>query len=117
MAVIGMLVRLKADVLEGGTSTPPGSPPQTAYYRTLPNYSAPSSSSNQVLASDSSNVVSSSPTKRKYIPDSQDLDIVKKIRQNEVELRDRTTVLRGIKANVSALPFILSCCKIPLFEG
>lgn len=99
-----MLVRLKADVLEGGTSTPPGSPPQTAYYRTLPNYTAPSSS-NQVLASDSSNVVSSSPTKRKYIPDSQDLDIVKKIRQNEVELRDRTTVLRGIKANVRVVSF------------
>lgn len=32
--------------------------------------------------------------------DSQDVEVVKKIKQNEVELRDRNTVLRGTKPNV-----------------
>lgn len=80
-------------------------------------YNAPSSSSNQVVASDSSGAVSSSPTKRKYIPDAQDLDIVKKIKQNEVELRDRTTVLRGIKANVGHLSFVLGSNEVVWLEG
>jgi parafibromin len=43
----------------------------------------------------------SSPSKRRYIADSQDIDAVKKIKQQEVELKDRNTVLRGIKPNVS----------------
>jgi len=33
------------------------------------------------------------------VPDATDVDVVKKIRQGEVELRDRNTVLRGIKNN------------------
>ncbi|KAG8933745.1 accessory factor associated with RNA polymerase II [Tulasnella sp. 419] len=37
--------------------------------------------------------------KRSYVPDAADLEAVKKIRTNEVELRDRTTVLRGAKVN------------------
>ncbi|EEB96123.1 hypothetical protein MPER_04797, partial [Moniliophthora perniciosa FA553] len=41
----------------------------------------------------------SSPTKRRYVPDSHDAETVKKIKQQEVELRDRNSVLRGVKAN------------------
>lgn len=44
--------------------------------------------------------ISHSPTKRRYLPDAADADIVKKIKSAEVELRDRTTVLRGVKPNV-----------------
>lgn len=44
--------------------------------------------------------------KRKYVPDAHDVEVVKKIKQNEVELRDRTTVLRGIKLNVSNFPHV-----------
>jgi len=40
-----------------------------------------------------------SPSKRRYLADTQDVEVVKKIKQNEVELRDRNTVLRGTKAN------------------
>ena len=35
------------------------------------------------------------------MPDSADVEVVKKIRQSEVELRDHNTVLRGIKNNVT----------------
>ncbi|KAF9528251.1 RNA pol II accessory factor, Cdc73 family-domain-containing protein [Crepidotus variabilis] len=41
----------------------------------------------------------SSPTKRRYIADAHDLEVVKKIRLNEVELKDRNAVLRGTKPN------------------
>jgi parafibromin len=44
------------------------------------------------------------PLKRRYVADSHDVEVVKKIKQNEVELRDRNTVLRGTKANVRNLP-------------
>ncbi|KAG8898699.1 accessory factor associated with RNA polymerase II [Tulasnella sp. 403] len=37
--------------------------------------------------------------KRGYVPDATDIEAVKKIRANEVELRDRNTVLRGVKVN------------------
>ena len=37
------------------------------------------------------------PLKRRYVADSQDTEVVK---QNEVELRHRNTLLRGTKANV-----------------
>jgi parafibromin len=43
------------------------------------------------------------PLKRRYVADSHDVEVVKKIKQNEVELRDRNTVLRGTKANVRTL--------------
>jgi hypothetical protein len=37
--------------------------------------------------------------------DPQDIEAVKKIKLNEIELRDRNTVLRGIKNNVFPLKF------------
>jgi len=46
-------------------------------------------------------VPTTSPSKRRLVADPHDLEIVKKMRQNEVELHDRNTVLRGIKSNVS----------------
>jgi hypothetical protein len=44
---------------------------------------------------------SSSPTKRRYVPDTQDIDVVKRMKLNEVELTDRNTVLRGVKQSAS----------------
>ncbi|KAH9967788.1 RNA polymerase II accessory factor [Lactifluus volemus] len=40
-----------------------------------------------------------SPSKRRYVPDSTDVEVVKRIRQGEVELHDHNTVLRGVKNN------------------
>ncbi|KAJ3775129.1 RNA polymerase II accessory factor cdc73 family protein [Lentinula raphanica] len=40
-----------------------------------------------------------SPQKRKYVPDTVDIESVKKIRAQEIELQDRNTVLRGNKTN------------------
>ena len=40
------------------------------------------------------------PLKRRYVAGVHDVEVVRKIRQNEVEQRDRNTVLRGTKANV-----------------
>ncbi|KAI0927820.1 hypothetical protein AcW1_005240 [Taiwanofungus camphoratus] len=90
------------DWLEGGTSnldsiiplasestTPPGSPPPRSSLATLP--STPFASKN--------NDTSSSPLKRRYVADAADVEVVKKIKHNEIELRDRNTVLRGIKPN------------------
>ncbi|ETW82357.1 hypothetical protein HETIRDRAFT_315539 [Heterobasidion irregulare TC 32-1] len=55
-----------------------------------------------------------SPAKQRYVTDAHGLEIVKKIRQGEVELRDRTIVLCGIKANVRPARFALHvlCCHI-----
>jgi parafibromin len=47
--------------------------------------------------------VTASPKKREYVPDAKDVQTVKKIKLNEIELRDRTTVLRGIKSNVNPI--------------
>ena len=70
------------------TTTPPGTPPtQTT---TLPTTGQPGAPT-------------SSPTKRRYVVDTTDAEIVKKIKLNEVELSDRNAVLRGAKANVSVL--------------
>jgi parafibromin len=84
------------------STTPPGSPPPSVY-RHLP---APSSSVShtQALPSTSSRSrgdagPTASPPKRRYVPDAADVEVVKKIRQSEVELRDHNTVLRGIKNN------------------
>jgi parafibromin len=41
------------------------------------------------------------PEKRSYIPDAQDVQVVKKIKLGEIELRDSRTVLRGSKLNVA----------------
>ncbi|ETW77673.1 hypothetical protein HETIRDRAFT_325571 [Heterobasidion irregulare TC 32-1] len=46
-----------------------------------------------------------SPTKQRYVADAHGLEIVKKIRQGEVELRDRTIVLCDIKVNVRPARF------------
>ncbi|KIJ32428.1 hypothetical protein M422DRAFT_70583 [Sphaerobolus stellatus SS14] len=69
--------------LAGGTTTPGGTPP------TLPSG----------LPSIPTLGVTSSPSKRRYVADISDLESVKKIKRDEVELRDRTTVLRGTKPN------------------
>ncbi|KAL0947747.1 hypothetical protein HGRIS_013827 [Hohenbuehelia grisea] len=91
------------DWLEGGqthsdrivylaSTTPPGSP--RASGGALP------SSSHKPIVQDAS----TSPTKRRYVPDTQDVEAVKKIKANEIELRDRNTVLRGTKpTNFSAV--------------
>ncbi|TFL07808.1 RNA polymerase II-associated protein [Pterulicium gracile] len=71
----------KVVAIPGGT--PPGTPPR---------------GENPPLGSSSTSAdPSSSPSKRRYEPDKKDLDSVKRIRQNEVELRDRNSVLRGTK--------------------
>ena len=44
------------------------------------------------------------PLKRRYVADVHDVEVVKKIKQNEVKLRDRNTVLSGTKINVRNLP-------------
>ena len=72
------------------STTPPGSPPRIGATATLP------STPGVNLAEPST-----SPSKRRYISDPQDIEVVKKIKQNEIELRDRNTVLQGTKANVS----------------
>ncbi|KAG8833329.1 accessory factor associated with RNA polymerase II [Serendipita sp. 399] len=52
---------------------------------------------------------SSSPQKKRYVPDANDLEAVKRIRQKEVELRDRNTVLRGSKqSNFSSVRNLIS---------
>ncbi|OCH86204.1 CDC73-domain-containing protein [Obba rivulosa] len=70
------------------STTPPGSPPQNA--KPLPFPSTPASS----RVHDTS-----SPLKRRYVADTTDVEIVKKIKQSEIELKDRNAVLRGIKPN------------------
>jgi hypothetical protein len=42
--------------------------------------------------------------KRKYKTDANDAEVVKRIRQSEIELQDRNTVLRGSKPNVCSYP-------------
>jgi parafibromin len=85
------------------STTPPGSPPPSVYRR-LP--AKPfSTSQSQTLPSSSTRSrgdvgLTASPSKRRYVPDPADVEVVKKIRQGEVELRDRNTVLRGVKNNV-----------------
>ncbi|KAF8626247.1 hypothetical protein AX15_004926 [Amanita polypyramis BW_CC] len=67
------------------STTPPGTPPRAS----------------QILPSSSTKAQPSttSPSKRRYVTDFQDAEVVKRIKQSEVELRDRNTVLRGIKPN------------------
>ena len=85
------------------STTPPGSPPPSVYRRlpaqpfsTPQTHSLPSTS----VRSRADAGLTASPPKRRYVPDATDVEVVKKIRQGEVELRDRNTVLRGIKNNV-----------------
>jgi parafibromin len=73
--------------------TPPGTPPRT--HASLP---AGSSQKAKAAASGGDNA---SPVKRRYVPDATDVEVVKRIKENEIELRDRHTALRGVKLNVS----------------
>ncbi|KAM5542048.1 hypothetical protein V8D89_004358 [Ganoderma adspersum] len=75
--------------VEVESTTPPGTPPQLRASATLPS----SSSLSKISES------TSSPLKRRYVADSSDIEVVKRIKANEVELQDRNTVLRGIKPN------------------
>ncbi|KZT74079.1 CDC73-domain-containing protein [Daedalea quercina L-15889] len=70
------------------STTPPGTPPQLRGNAALPTAAFPSRSADQ-----------SSPLKRRYVTDTADVEAVKKIKANEIELRDRTSVLRGTKTN------------------
>ncbi|KAF8063554.1 RNA polymerase II-associated protein [Lyophyllum atratum] len=74
--------------LASDSTTPPGTPSRAAAHATV---ATPYKSHAEPA--------SSSPSKRRYVADPQDVEVVKKIKQNEVELRDRNTVLRGIKPN------------------
>lgn len=71
---------------EGESTTPPGSPTNR-----------PSGSLPALGSGDAS---SSSATKRPYVPDASDKAVVKKIKAAEIELRDRNSVLRGVKPSV-----------------
>lgn len=71
-----------------GPTTPPGAPPQgTATPANRAGHSGGHGS----------------PLKRRhtYVADTSDVDAVKRLKREEVELQDRTTILRGIKPNVS----------------
>ncbi|KAI0261798.1 RNA polymerase II accessory factor [Gloeopeniophorella convolvens] len=84
------------------STTPPGSPPPSAYRR-LPVSTSSTSRAQAATAPPSrsrpDSTAATQPSKRRYIPDVTDVEVVKKIRQGEIELRDRNTVLRGIKPN------------------
>jgi len=75
--------------LASESTTPPGTPPHKQAGATA--------SSAQKTTKFSDGVVS--PTKRRYVADTHDIEVVKKIKHNEIELHDRNTVLRGTKAN------------------
>lgn len=78
--------------LDTDSTTPSGTPPR-------PGAAALASSSTPKQVGRPHTTDLESPSKRRYVPDSHDLEVVKRIRINEVELRDRNTVLRGIKPN------------------
>ncbi|KIK93036.1 hypothetical protein PAXRUDRAFT_829392 [Paxillus rubicundulus Ve08.2h10] len=73
------------------SSTPPGSP--------RPAGAASATPSSAIKRAAHAADTTISPSKRRYVADAQDIEVVKRIKQNEVELRDRNTVLRGIKPN------------------
>ncbi|OJA11911.1 hypothetical protein AZE42_06132 [Rhizopogon vesiculosus] len=72
------------------STTPPGTPPHPGA-ATLP-LTTPKRATHTADTT-------TSPSKRRYVPDQQDVEVVKRIKQNEVELQDRNTVLRGTKPN------------------
>jgi len=80
--------------LTSESTTPPGTPPRRGTTTTA----APSSATPK-RASHAHSADAPSPSKRRYVADAQDVEVVKRIKQNEVELRDRNTVLRGTKPN------------------
>ncbi|KAI0373122.1 RNA polymerase II-associated protein [Pilatotrama ljubarskyi] len=74
--------------IEAESTTPPGTPPQLRTTASLPSVSSAKGAD-----------TTSSPLKRRYVADHADIEVVKKIKANEIELQDRITVLRGIKPN------------------
>ena len=82
------------------STTPPGTPPRTT------TTGQGSLVTPRTHATDTS---TSSPSKRWYATDTPDAEVVKKIKLNEVELRDRNSVLRGIKPNVRFCIFWKRC--------
>ncbi|KAI9069456.1 RNA polymerase II-associated protein [Trametes sanguinea] len=74
--------------VESESTTPPGTPPQLRGSAALPSISSARGAD-----------ATSSPLKRRYVADPADMEVVKKIKANEIELQDRNTVLRGIKPN------------------
>ncbi|KAI0035002.1 RNA polymerase II-associated protein [Vararia minispora EC-137] len=93
-----------AQIVPAGTgacsTTPPSSPTASAYFHTLSRYSKASAGkplSSSRGAFQSSDSLATSATKRPYVLDTADADIVKRIRKTEIELRDHNTVLRGVK--------------------
>ncbi|KAG6378190.1 RNA pol II accessory factor, Cdc73 family-domain-containing protein [Boletus reticuloceps] len=75
--------------LASESTTPPGTPPRRAGVTAA----APSTTPKHLSHSHTTDATS--PSKRRYVADAQDMEVVKRIKQNEVELRDRNTVLRG----------------------
>ncbi|KAI0781546.1 RNA polymerase II-associated protein [Trametes elegans] len=71
------------------STTPPGTPPQLRAAASLPSTASLSKGAD----------TTSSPLKRRYVADYSDMEVVKKIKANEIELQDRNTVLRGTKPN------------------
>ncbi|KAI0344972.1 CDC73-domain-containing protein [Trametopsis cervina] len=69
------------------STTPPGTPPRRT--SALPSTPAATKQSESTT----------SPAKRRYVPDAADAEAVKKIKLSEIELKDRNAVLRGVKAN------------------
>ncbi|KAH8100318.1 RNA polymerase II-associated protein [Cristinia sonorae] len=82
--------------LASGSTTPPGSPPQSVLALHKASSVLPSSSSSRLHDLTSS---TQTPTKRRYVADTADIEVVKRIKTQEIELRDRNSVLRGIKQN------------------
>ena len=87
------------------STTPPGTPPATAV--SLAHTAPPKSTLTEQTTSH--------PLKRRYVSDIHDIEVVKKMKQHEVELRDRNTVLRGVKPNVSVniafIPYLYLSCN------
>ncbi|KAH9930856.1 CDC73-domain-containing protein [Fomitopsis serialis] len=86
--ILYMYLIQQTDGLAAESTTPPGTPPQLKGTTALPTAPFSSRSADQ-----------SSPSKRRYVADTADIEVVKKIKASEIELRDRTSVLRGIKTN------------------
>ncbi|KAG6908036.1 hypothetical protein DXG01_006398 [Tephrocybe rancida] len=80
-----LLAELKGSTAD--STTPPGTPVR------------PTNAAPVVPRKVHAEPMTASPSKRRYVADAHDVDVVKKIKQGEVELRDRNTVLRGTKPN------------------
>jgi parafibromin len=81
------------DPRAGPSTTPPGSPPRGA------------GSLAALAGAAEGNAGAAVPAKRRYVVDAADAEVVKRIKQAEIELEDRNSVLRGTKPNVrAALP-------------